>query len=474
MIILHIDMNMAAFTYTALENMIDKAANIGYDAILWELEDKIRWETCPECVNLDAMTKDEFKKLLERSRAHGLVNIPLLQTLGHAEYVLTHEKYFKFREKEEFYDCYCPSNHDFRTFIKTWITEYLDLFGSDTEFFHLGGDEAYIFGTCENCSKIPKENLFAEYYNDLASVLRERNIRPCIWGDMFIHCQDKNPPAVGFDFVIFDWNYAADKINDFTVTQKIADLGYDVIVSSSSASHGDSPFIPRWNHHARNIAAAALTARIKHLMGTCVTSWSIRLNPKMLQEPLWEIAPVVMNGRTSREDIDNTISSACEKYYCRNDESIPEAFGKWHTPLNKLNAVGWTGFKDSRRAPENYLENVLKEINANPDTLLTMQSNIKEMLSSIDAALKKIARYSTPFVKRVREGAYLKKRYLEIISEILRAECVINDNILVAEKLHDDIKRYFAYEQSYISADNNAALVMECVTEYLRSKSVSD
>ena len=43
MLVLHIDFNCAAFTRKAISSILHFAASYGYDAILWEVEDKIQW-----------------------------------------------------------------------------------------------------------------------------------------------------------------------------------------------------------------------------------------------------------------------------------------------------------------------------------------------------------------------------------------------------------------------------------------------
>ena len=93
LVILHLDFNSIQMKRDAVVSHLRTAAALGYNAVLWEVEDKIRWETCPECVHAEAFAKDEFRSVLREADALGLAPIPLLQTFGHAEYVLRQEKY---------------------------------------------------------------------------------------------------------------------------------------------------------------------------------------------------------------------------------------------------------------------------------------------------------------------------------------------------------------------------------------------
>ena len=95
--IFHIDFNYLMLRHDKIYPLLRSVAEMGYNCILWEVEDKIRWETCPECVHPDAFSKEEFKDILNYARSLGLEAIPLLQTLGHAEYVLKNQEYQQIR-----------------------------------------------------------------------------------------------------------------------------------------------------------------------------------------------------------------------------------------------------------------------------------------------------------------------------------------------------------------------------------------
>jgi len=88
MTLFHVDLNFVNLSAPYLRRWLKKLADMGYTGLLWELENKIRWETCPECVWPEALSKAEFRELLDYARELGLESMPLLQTIGHGEYVL--------------------------------------------------------------------------------------------------------------------------------------------------------------------------------------------------------------------------------------------------------------------------------------------------------------------------------------------------------------------------------------------------
>jgi hypothetical protein len=400
LIVFHIDFNSVSLRKDYIEKWLRKTAAMGYNAILWEVEDMVKWETCPECASPDAFSKKEFKELLAYSRRLGLEPIPLLQTIGHAEYVLRHKKYVPFREKPNRYDCYCSSNPEVRKFMKRWIEEYRELFG-EIRYFHLGGDEAYVFGTCPLCSKVVAERganwLYADYLKDITSGLRAHGVRPCIWDDMIM----KEPDELGVipkDFVIWDWDYwdtdatpssvmvwsEGKRVNKMELTNRITNMipeildsngdlrsfyvsdflrrkGFDVVTCSSSRSHGDAVFAGRHTAHSGNIIAGARKCAELGLLGTCVTSWAVRLPNYETQEPWIMLAPLTIQHPLVPADSLLLIVSSI--LFGTEDRGFFDALDDVGFPFpftdKSTTGIMWTGMKDSRPAPEGYIRNLI-------------------------------------------------------------------------------------------------------------------
>lgn len=294
---LHIDMKGAMWKRDSLLRIIRDAAADGYNALLWEVEDKVRWDTCPEVAHPEAMNKEEFREILAEAAALGLEPIPLLQSVGHAEYVLSREKYKVFRENPSACSCYCLSRYGVRDFLKAIIAEMLDTFGDGVRHFHLGGDEARDLGTCPLCAKQRPGDLYTAHLESLAGLLRSRGVKPACWSDMLLNgSMDAKLPA---DWTVWHWDYTIGTDGDKRApwTGRLPELaanGNDIVFCCASQSWGDSPFLVDWNRHASNIAAAVAEVKTGDLAGLCVTSWSVRAAPKYLQRPLFLYAARMM------------------------------------------------------------------------------------------------------------------------------------------------------------------------------------
>jgi hypothetical protein len=398
----HIDMNISQFTGPYLKKELKTLADLGYDTIIWEVENNIKWDTCPECVSPDAFTKAEFKEILAYSRELGLEPIPLLQTIGHCEYVLKHERYKPLAEVAGRIDQYCPRNPDVVPFLRKWIDEYLEVFGQ-VKYFHLGADEAYTLGECPLCRAYAAAHSLSELYidhmNAVSLPLVEKGIRPVIWGDMLLD----HPEALdrlSRKVVIFDWLYdryygfgkvmvwgrgelAEDELDaailarfgpylyplgdepgrdpdPFYQADYLAANGFDVVVCPSSSCYGDSVFAPRTYFHMRNTSDSFRKGASGQLKGAVLTSWTVHLFPWELQRTSIELPKFF----AAHPDGD---LEAFEKAYVREHFGVDDTgfFGAAGRLANRglFNYAADLGFfKDAMPAPRGYVEGRIEDI----------------------------------------------------------------------------------------------------------------
>lgn len=206
----HFDFNTAFFRIDYLKDFIQKLSNWGYDTLFWELEDFVIWDNVPDIAQSDSISKTELQDLLSFAENLGFENIPLLQCLGHCEYVLKCSSYNTLADTPEKWGPYCPSNEKTKVFLSNWIKEYSDIFAK-SRFFHLGCDEVWHLGAvCPECKKRiiadGKAALMAEHINFLADIVRSLRKIPVIWADMlFIYPEMADMLAK--DIVMTDWRY---------------------------------------------------------------------------------------------------------------------------------------------------------------------------------------------------------------------------------------------------------------------------
>ena len=441
-LVFHMDFNTIQMRRGLVSKLLKEVAASRYTHVLWEIEDKVRFDTCPEAAHREAFSKEEFKKILAEAKALGLKNIPLLQTFGHAEYILRLEKYRHLREIDSSTDCYCVSKSGTRELLKKLIAEYIDLFGGgEMDYFHLGGDECYDFCKCPVCSKRNAMELYAEHLNAIAGPIRELGIRPCIWNDMLVKPQwEKDIDAIPKDFVIYHWDYYHGNRNNpikwRDKLQYLIDHGFTCVFAAASGCGGDDPFLPGLEFHRRNIDAGWAEVEKHKLVALCVTSWSVRQNSKELQLPLiryagtrvWELGP---------EYDDLT---------------------KWKPDLCGLDGRGWHRYKDATVPPPGQFEKVQRRIDETKNDIWgrPLQPGAETYRQRLINALSDIRKRLVDALPKVsgrwKDAGGLKLRMIDAILANLRGETY-------AEIPFEDTVSYFGAEQTPLSARNSAEIV---------------
>ncbi|NLW88042.1 MAG: family 20 glycosylhydrolase [Planctomycetes bacterium] len=395
--IFHVDMNFVCYRQDYLRSLLARIAKMGYNAVLWELEDKVQLDTCPDACWSEAMSKKQFASILNYSQELGLEPIPLLQTVGHGEYIMKHPSYAHLREQPDRIDCYCTSSQQAKDFLRTLTAEYMDLFGK-VRYFHFGGDEAYVFATCPKCrsaaQSIGPNKLYANHIKEVAAPAIAAGARPGIWCDMVMHHPDQ-VEAIDKNFVIWDWNYWDNdqspkqariwgegwrdlekidsallkkipelldengRIRSFYAVDMLKRLGYEVVLCSSSRCGLESLFCPRHGLHVGNIAGAAKKAANTGILGHCVTSWAVRINSLDLQELLLALEPAARNNPDTSADEAAAIAGkdlfgVDPSDFIKAADMISQYFVFGVSGSQVGSGIQWNRLKDSTLPPKDY------------------------------------------------------------------------------------------------------------------------
>jgi hypothetical protein len=333
MIAFHIDMRMPHYRSDYLKKWIGHLARHGYNTVVWEVTDGVTWETCPGVSPPSALPKAEFRQVLAESRKREIEPVPLLATLGHAEYVLKHTRYAPLRDDPQSDYQYCPLRPDVLSFLHKWMLEYLDLFG-DVKYFHIACDEARlpIVGSGAQGllqGKTPGQ-VYAEHVNAVSEPLRKRGITPIIWADMAL-ADHSVLELLSHDVMLFDWRYdltrGSGKVviwgkngglktkaeltkedisqygkylfpkgdapgvqpETFYTADFLADKGYRVVTCPASKCAGDTVFTPRTELHLNNTYDQIQKGMAPNLSGSMLVSWSHHMHPWELQLPSIDI-----------------------------------------------------------------------------------------------------------------------------------------------------------------------------------------
>ena len=183
----HIDMKKGIGSLNELKTTVLRLHELRINYILAEYENRIRYNCAPEIAESDALTQDEVREFVRFAEDNGIHVIPLLQCLGHMEYLLSIEKYRHLSETPDNVTQYCPLDEESLELFIRMAEELLELH-PNSEYFHVGGDETRQLGKCPKCAEFVRQHsvheLFFQRLNSVCSWFDKRGRKTLFWHDM--------------------------------------------------------------------------------------------------------------------------------------------------------------------------------------------------------------------------------------------------------------------------------------------------
>ncbi|NOR74403.1 MAG: family 20 glycosylhydrolase, partial [Draconibacterium sp.] len=160
--------------------LIDKLASYKVNAIIVELEDKLKYVRQSLVGAGDALSISEWQELSNYAMERNIEISPLVQGLGHAPFVLKHEEYAELRDDPKSHWAFNPLDP------KTYEVQfglYLDAIEATPhgKYLHIGGDEVHTTG--RNSGKSALE-LQLVWLGKVSKFADEHNRIPIFWDDM--------------------------------------------------------------------------------------------------------------------------------------------------------------------------------------------------------------------------------------------------------------------------------------------------
>ena len=294
----HIDLKLHPPRFDWLVNWLDQLAAWKLNAIVIEYEDKFPYQRLGGIAHKTAWSRDQAKEFDARASHLGIEVIPLVQCLGHLEYVLVHDEYAHLRELPEVYSQACPSRPGTFGLFQQMVSEILEAHPR-SRYLHIGADETSFLGRCPTCaskvSDTSKIALFTGYVAEVCEWVTAKGMRPLLWDDIL----RREPERVGElpkSTVLVHWNYGSTgaRIDDTKGTLSMPDLGnlsvrtktdkskpvyalyleagFDVLLAPCFAGGG---LVPGVTGTAANCRHLAEEAALHGCMGIVSCSWGV-------------------------------------------------------------------------------------------------------------------------------------------------------------------------------------------------------
>ena len=171
--------------------MIDRLAAIKINAIIVELEDKLRYRKAPVVAASDAISVEEFATISKYAKERNIEISPLVQGLGHASFILKHEQYKNLRDdttSDWSFDPLNPQTYELQ------FSLYEDAIAATPygKYLHVGGDEVGKLGMSELAKKsgLSPMQLQMQWLNKVCEFAKQHNRIPIFWDDMVFKLSD--------------------------------------------------------------------------------------------------------------------------------------------------------------------------------------------------------------------------------------------------------------------------------------------
>ncbi len=160
--------------------LIDKLADYKINGIILEFEDKLKYQSHPLVGSEDALSVKEWENLADYAKQRFIEISPLVQGLGHASFILKHDKYKRLRDDPESDWAFNPLDPDI---YELQFDLYKEAMAATPhgKYLHVGGDEVKTTGRESGKSALELQLI---WLNKVCQFAAENNRTPIFWDDM--------------------------------------------------------------------------------------------------------------------------------------------------------------------------------------------------------------------------------------------------------------------------------------------------
>ncbi|NXK64926.1 HEXDC Hexosaminidase, partial [Sylvietta virens] len=190
--LVHLDLKGAAPRVSYLEQVFPLLSQLGANGVLIEYEDMFPFKGELEILRSPfAYSEEDIERIQQLAEQHKLEVVPLVQTFGHVEFILKHEKYQHLREVERFPNSFNPHVPDTLALLKSILSQVIEKHRRSS-WIHIGADEVFHLGEgmdSKNWMSHNKGDVGTMYLKHIKEVLgfltaQYWGLRALMWDDM--------------------------------------------------------------------------------------------------------------------------------------------------------------------------------------------------------------------------------------------------------------------------------------------------
>jgi len=417
------------------------------------MEDMFQFSSFPSIgKNRGALSESEVKEIVQYANEHFVDVIPIFQTLGHYENILTQGKFVKYAEFPGAASLNVSSESTYK-FLDKLLKEIFDAFPS--EYFHMGADESYDVGLGESKALVDSIGIaeaHLKHYLRVYNICKEHGKKVMMYGDILLKYPEiiKKLPK---DITIVDWRYHPRF--EYPSVYPFKEAGLNYIVSPSVWNFVNT--FPNYAYANTNIKDITYSGLKNNAIGMINSNWgdfgAETLKELVLYGYAWSAQ---CSWNFSGSDIKKFNTDYFSDFWGLEDPALSKFYEKlsdvsalvfwnnvWMHPLTKRKYQAWWDIKIASAAKADWIKQNLtplknqiicykKEVTKNKDHLDILEFEIK---------------FDEWYALKLKTTEKLKYILTNKDTDTLQSINLINENIkrlLMLKKEHSTLwKRYY-------------------------------
>lgn len=359
---IHLDLKGVPPTPSRLMELLDIMKLGRFNAVLVEWEDSFPWKTDKRFQSPTAYSMEQVGRFQEEAERRGIMVIPLVQCLGHMETPLSLSGYEHLREVSDFSGDMNPLADGARELVEQMVDDVLEQ-SPHVRYFHLGGDEAWDFGTHSDTQafieQYGKGALYLHHVEPILKGLNKRGVRPILWHDMMISWDDDSLKRLGEQADLMVWQYVGHPYHrkehcNQAMLERFAHCGIKMWGASAyKGADGTDVDLPNVSARLDNAQGWAEVAAHHDMAGLIATGWSRYSTHLMQCEPIDAALDVMIHTGVIFHDGERVDGghAACIEALKRLGKAEYERFIRCQKVMQRLSdyrKAGWTNVRLSR------------------------------------------------------------------------------------------------------------------------------
>jgi len=263
------------------------------------MQDMYKFKNHSEVVkNRGAYNKDEILELYNFAKEHFVELIPIFQTTGHWDNILSHPDYWNYAEFPGS-NSLNLANEDIYDLLDEMISEFNGAFKS--EYFHIGADESWDVGRVASKEYITKQGIakaYLNHYKRVYEIVKKYGYKKIIIYHDILYKYKDVIEGLPEDMIIMYWKYKT--IEKHPILHKLKQYNLEVLVSPSIMDY--NRIFPSIEKYEKNIINLINYGYKLGISGEVTSSWGDYKNKELRENRIYGFIFSAMVGWNPKKE----------------------------------------------------------------------------------------------------------------------------------------------------------------------------